>query len=213
MTRAERLRLAEVVLAVDDYQKATDGKELKVAKVALGNLVKEFGVTLMEGRENDVGLAASVALFLFGDSDRPLPGGYSSSELDDMSPIKLVASFPQELVLLGRATVLLKGIAKKLDVPFSLAENWGAGCLLTLSAASEPSLPAWGKEVVASADASPPGIGEGKIRFRSVARLLRQWGRAKTSRFVERVVKKLPPAWRKRAIEAELKRLERRTLS
>ena len=82
----------------------------------LGNLVKEFGVTLMEGRENDVDLAASVALFLFGDSDRPLPGGYSSSELDDMSPIKLVASFPQELVLLGRATVLLKGIAKKLDV-------------------------------------------------------------------------------------------------
>ena len=33
-------------------------------------------------------------------------------------------SFAQELVLLGRATILIKGISKRLGVPWSLAAKW-----------------------------------------------------------------------------------------
>ena len=125
-----------------------------------------------------------------------------------MSPIKQVALFPQELVLLGRATVLLKGIAKRLDVPFSLADKWGAGCALTIDAASEPVLPLWGKEVVAAAAAASDT--DEKIRLRHVVSLLKKWGKGKGKRFLERVVKKLPPDLRTRVLEAELERQERK---
>lgn len=58
----------------------------------------------MEENKDDDDLAAAVALFLFGDADKELPGGYSTNELDEKSPIKLIQGFPQEFVLLGRAT-------------------------------------------------------------------------------------------------------------
>ena len=49
-----------------------------------------------------------------------MPGGYSNKELSAESPIKAIASFPQELVLLGRATILIKGIAKRLGTNWDL---------------------------------------------------------------------------------------------
>ena len=171
-------------------------------------MVRGFGVKLAEGKQDDNDLACAVALFLFGDDGQELPCGYSTNKLDDMSPIRQVASFPQELVLLGRATVLLKGIAKRLDVPFSLAEKWGAGCALTIDAASEPVLPLWGKEVAAAAAAASDT--DDKIRLRHVVSLLKKCGKGKGKRFLERVVKKLPPDLRTRVLEAELERQERK---
>ena len=53
-----------------------------------------------------------------------MPGGYSNQELSAESPIKAIAAFPQELVLLGRATILIKGIAKRLDINWDLARKW-----------------------------------------------------------------------------------------
>ena len=49
-----------------------------------------------------------------------MPGGYSNKELAAESPIKAIAAFPQELVLLGRATILIKGIAKRLGTNWDL---------------------------------------------------------------------------------------------
>ena len=49
--------------------------------------------------------AAALALLLFGDSDAPMPGGFSAAELSDGSPIKAIASFPQELVRAAAAGV------------------------------------------------------------------------------------------------------------
>ena len=157
-----------------------------------------------------------------------MPGGCSTSELDEKSPIKLIASFPKEFVLLGRATVLLKGIAKRLDVPFSLAERWSKGCKLTVSAASASQLPLWGKDVVDDRDSggissassrssmkqSQQGGGraadkDNKIQFRQVARFFKAWGKGKARRFIERVVKKLPEGLRAKVLEAELRRMER----
>lgn len=211
---------------MDEYQKAEGVNDSIAAKMKLASLIRDFGVKFMSEHENDDDLAAAVALFLFGDSDRPLPGGYSTSELDEKSPIKLIASFPQEFVLLGRATVLLKGIAKRLDVPFSLAERWSKGCKLTVSAASAPQLPLWGKDVLDDRDSG--GISSAsssmkqsqqksggtadkdkKIQFRQVARLFKAWGKGKARRFIERVVKKLPEGFRVKVLEAELRRMER----
>ena len=208
LPRPQRVQLAELVLAVAEYQEATDDTQREMTKTKLANLVRGFGVTLAKGKEDDNDLACAVALLLFGDNDQELPGGYSTNELSEDSPIKQVASFPQELVLLGRATVLLKGIAKRLDIPFSLAQKWGAGCALTIDAASEPVLPLWGKEVVAvSID---PSNGDEKIRFQQVASLLKQWGKGKGKRFLERVVKSLPSDMRAKVLEAELRKQERK---
>ena len=164
--------------------------------------------------KEDDDLGAAVALFLFGDADRDLPGGYSTSELDERSPIKLIASFPPEFVLLGRATVLLKGIAKRLEVPFSLAEKWQKGCTLTVSHASDPQLPLWGRDVVedistsGTVDATAKGRDYDKVTFRQVASLLKAWGKGKGRRFIERVIKRLPDDLKTKVLEAELRRLE-----
>jgi len=228
LPRPQRVELAKLVLAVDGYQRASasssddDDAATNAAKLEVANLVRSFGVRLEEGREDDDDLACSVALFLFGDSDRTLPGGYSTNELSDDSPIKRVASFPQELVLLGRATVLLKGIAKKLDVPFSLGEKWGDGCRLTVGAASGPQLPLWGKDVsgagagavtAAGGGGSTSGGGggaAGKVRFGQVASMLKMWGRGKTERFLKRTVENMPSSVRTRLLELVVKREERK---
>lgn len=218
LPRQQRVRLAEVVLAVGEYQRCNaEGREAATepAKNRLAELVLEFGVEVMDGKEDDHDLPAAVALLLFGDAEQELPGGYSTNELSEMSPIKQVKSFPQELVLLGRATVLLKGIAKRLDVPFSLAERWGPGCLLTTESAWEPSLPLWGKEVIdatgeiRSVDAETDDEAK-KLRFRQVASLFKEWGMQKGRRAAQRVVTKLPPKWRSKVLEMIVERQERR---
>lgn len=198
------------MLAVADYQNASD-TSFSDAKKRLANLVREFGVMFLEGFETDDDLACAVALVLFGDSDRSLPGGYSSNELSDESPLKRVASFPQELVLMGRATVLLKGIAKKLDIPLSLAGRWRDGCELTVDHASEPTLPLWGKDIVLSGrDTSSSSTGgQNKIRFRQVASLLKDYARAKGQRLAGRAVNKAPPMLKKQLMNYLVKRQER----
>jgi aarF domain-containing kinase len=211
LPRQQRLQLAELVLAVDEYQRGSD-EERPVATKKLAGLVRGFGVTFLEGKQDDDDLACAVALLLFGNADQELPGGYSTNELSDMSPIKQVASFPQELVLMGRATVLLKGIAKRLGVDFSLAQKWGDGCRLTLSAATEPSLPLWGRDVVKRAgggDSANKRLDE-KLRFREVTDLFKEWAKGKGVRFSERIIKKMPPETRTRFLEWLLERQERK---
>ena len=77
-------------------------------------LPSDFGVTFAEDAKPEA--AVALALLLFADPDVKMPGGFSSKELSDTSPIKAIASFPQELVLLGRATVLIKGISQRLGI-------------------------------------------------------------------------------------------------
>lgn len=217
LPRPQRVQLAELVLAVSEYQNAKPGgAEMSAARRKLSGLVRAFGVQLVDGKEEDDDLACAVALLLFGDAGLELPGGYSTNELSDMSPIKNVKSFPQELVLLGRATVLLKGIAKKLGVQFSLADRWSAGCRLTMASASSPVLPLWGKEVTGTSGAAVSGGGGGgatgadKVRFQQVTEMLKSWGKGKGKRLAERAVKKLPSKLRTKVLEAEVRRQERK---
>ena len=186
ITWSFRTRLAAVVLLVADFLAASDGPSLSPAREQLvpqlAAAVRAFGVTFVPGlggtstpppesaspeekrahaakrqqAEDECG--AATALLLFGTPDVDLPGGYSHVELSAESPIKQVLSFPQELVMLGRATVLIKGIASRLKVPWSLAEKWAPACRAALGQTSsssssgavsrspkgrEPRLPVW----------------------------------------------------------------------
>ena len=53
-------------------------------------------------------------------------GGYESSELSAGSPVAEVASFPRDLVFVGRSTVLIRGLSARLGVRWSLAKEWEA---------------------------------------------------------------------------------------
>ncbi|CAB9498854.1 protein kinase UbiB [Seminavis robusta] len=207
LPRPQRVELAQLLLAVAEYQFSKGAPE---AERNLANHVRGFGVTFMDGEQENDELACAVALVLFGDTGVPLPGGYSSNELSEDSPIKLIASFPQELVLMGRATVLLKGIAKRLDIPLSLAGRWNDGCLMTVEAASAPTLPLWGKSIVKGSGESTGTEGDEKIRFRQIASLFKDYAKGKGKRLAERSVDKLPTKLRSRLLEYVVERQERR---
>lgn len=224
LSRSRRLQIAQLVLAVDKYQEAVPTGNTTLidsAKIELANCARSFGIKCINGRESEDDLACAIALVLFSDTGITLPGGYSSNELDENSPIRLLTSFPQELILLGRATVLLKGIAKRLGVPLSLVDRWGEQCLATLETAAQPSLPLWGNRdmVVGNAFIVPPtsstttssngNDSSNKIRLRQVARLLQQWAQGKGQRFSQRLVKRLPPKLKTALLEYVLARQER----
>lgn len=214
--RAQRLRLAETIVQVAEYQKlrrdprASESKT-KAAMKTLSSKVQEFGVELSElgdGQDPDE-LGAAVALLLFGDKDMELPGGYSADELSEKSPIKLVAAFPQELVLLGRATILLKGISARLKVPFSLADTWAPACKKAIKT-DEPKMPLWGRIVptraasVASSTAETADSEDTRIRMRDT---IKPWAVGKAKSVGSKILSKLPDSLRNRIRREAAKRM------
>ena len=103
-----RLKLAEAILLVNEWVE-TGGSPKLIATAQ--EKMEGFSVTFNEDAKPEA--AAALALLLFADPDIQMPGGFTSAELSETSPIKAISSFPQELVLLGRATILIKGIAKR----------------------------------------------------------------------------------------------------
>merc|ERR1711924_51169 len=85
-------------------------------------LAYELGVEVTPGAKAEG--PAAVAVWLFDGKREKLPGGYDTAELSPNSPVTALASFPQELVLVGRNVFLIKGIASRLGVKWSLAEEW-----------------------------------------------------------------------------------------
>jgi len=117
ISRRLKLNLARIITAL-----ANRPEELGDRDFALfGRLVTEIGVKMTPTATNVT--CAALAIWLF-DSTPELPGGYSTNELSEKAPVRKVASFPQELVFVGRSTVLIRGIAAALGVPWSLAEEW-----------------------------------------------------------------------------------------
>lgn len=51
-------------------------------------------------------------------------GGFDTSEISPNSPVKVLKSFPQDLTFVGRSTTLIKGLAARLGVRWSLADEW-----------------------------------------------------------------------------------------
>ena len=121
-----RISLASLIILVHKWEIANkmneNGTEAKEYIKQLAEKVRSFGVTFSENAGDDC--AAAVAILLFGSTDTVLPGGYVGEEISVESPIAQVVEFPQEFVLLGRATVMIKGIANRLGIVWSLSKRW-----------------------------------------------------------------------------------------
>ena len=127
LSAADVERLGAVIARLQAYRAAPRDR---AAPPRSGDAVRAHGVELRPrdvdelyeptkaaaDLDDDACLAA-IAVTL-GDKSRPdeIPGGYSADELSADSPLKRLKSFPQALVLMGRAAVIIRGIASKLEV-------------------------------------------------------------------------------------------------
>ncbi len=173
------------MVALDDRKSDDDPNDLQ----KIGDLALELGVEF----NDDAGVLAppAVAFWLFDGTVEQLPGGYDLGELSPNSPVKELKSFPQDLVLVGRSSILIKGLSSRLGIPWSLAREWAPTARTVLNPA--PAATATGSE-------------KSKVRFRDVIAILGTWGRGKASR----AVTKLPAPIRTRVAGLVLRMQKRR---
>jgi aarF domain-containing kinase len=231
LTTPQRLGLARLIVSVNKWEsvnkKYTELKKsgdteaaIVSAKAAvdemttsLASQVRSFGVTFKAGAGDEA--AAAIAVLLFGNSATELPGGYVGAELDSRSPIVQVLEFPQEFVLLGRATVMIKGIAKRLEMEWSLSDRWGAVAQEAIDAVGEEQLPIWSvlrprvssKNDVASPDSRVIASRE-RPRFRDVLQAVANTGSILVHYLgtkLTRVVGRLPKGFREWAAKQFLR--------
>ena len=172
------------MVALDDRNSDDDPNDLR----KIGDLALELGVEF----NDDAGELAppAVAFWLFDGTVEQLPGGYDKGELSPNSPVKELKSFPQDLVLVGRSSILIKGLSSRLGIPWSLAREWAPTARTVLS---PPPVPTPGKE-------------KNSVRFRDVLAILGTWSKGKASR----AVSKLPPPLRTRVAGIALRIQKRR---
>jgi len=173
----QRIRLAELVVDVNEWEKANalggeEAPETRRLTRKLAERVRSFGVFFQEGSPDEC--AAAVAILLFGNTGTVLPGGYAGEEISADSPIVEVVEFPQEFVLLGRATVMIKGIANRLGLPWGLSDRWAPVAAEAIAADNKSRLPVWSAAepqvaIVPRATKPPLGVADqASIRFRQV---------------------------------------------
>ena len=181
-----RETLAKVMVVMDERVGDDRPEDLK----RIGDLALELGLELNDDAQDEA--AAAVALWLFDGTVETLPGGYDNKELSPNSPVKELKSFPQDLVLVGRSSILIKGLSARLGIPWSLCAEWAPIARNVLD----------GK----TAQMSPSGDSQ-RVRFRTVWKTLKQWGKGRATR----VVKTLPSPIRSRVANMILKLEERKT--
>jgi aarF domain-containing kinase len=180
-----RETLCKVMIALDERREGHPEDADLVGRLAL-----ELGVELKESAKPEA--AAAIGIWLFDGTVDELPGGYDKGELDPNSPVKELKSFPQDLVLVGRASILIKALSNRLNVPWSLAKAWAP----TAREVMENNYKA----------TSPTTGDESRIRFQQVWRLFRRWGRDRATY----VVRRLPGPVRNRIARVTLSINERR---
>ncbi|CAE8713510.1 unnamed protein product, partial [Polarella glacialis] len=119
-----RRQVAELVIKVSDWtgrdpENATAGEMADMREFA-----ESMGVVFLPSARPECALALS--LWLFDTSRTELPGGYVCNELSPDNPTRDVASFPRDFVLLCRTTLLIRGLAMRLNIKFSLSSSWRA---------------------------------------------------------------------------------------
>ena len=184
-----RETLAKVMIALDDRESDENPNDLET----IGRLALELGVELNEGTPPVA--PAAVAMWLFDGSVETLPGGYDKGELSPNSPVKALKSFPQDLVLVGRSTILIKGLSSRLNIPWSLSREWAPTARKVLAVGDNM------QQSPATNDKK-----SSKIRIKDVLRLLGSWSRGKVSRAVTR----LPAPMRTKVAAVALKLQKRR---
>lgn len=165
-----RETLCKVMIALDERR---DDEPTDLALV--GKLAMELGVELQENAPPEA--APAVGIWLFDGSVEKLPGGYDKGELSPNSPVRALKSFPQDLVLVGRSSILIKGISNRLGIPWSLAREWAPIAREVLGVYQKQSQ----KSSESGSDDS------NRVRLRDVARTLRQWLKGRASKTFRRL--------------------------
>jgi predicted unusual protein kinase regulating ubiquinone biosynthesis (AarF/ABC1/UbiB family) len=187
-----RETLCKVMIALAERQPGVpDDMEL------VGKLSLELGVELNENAKPEA--AAAIGIWLFDGTVTELPGGYDMGELSLNSPVRELKSFPQDLVLVGRSTILIKGLSSRLKIPWSLAKEWAPIARQVLDANYQ-------RSVANTAFASNAGISR-RVRFREVYTAFKLWLKGRTVK----LVRKLPSPLRARVAKIALYLDERRS--
>lgn len=198
----ERRKVKEVVLALQNYR--VDPNKSTTANLAAQ--IRAFGVTLRprddeatrtksEIEQDDNFCLVSVALLLFGDKTvDELPGGYDRDELSANSPLRRLASFPQSLVLVGRAAVLIRGIAATLNVPYSLNDAW-VSAAAQADLESTETLPPWAIAASAIGGADGDSDHDQAPTARQIRGLVKGWIAAKTKSTVRYLLPSKAKSW------------------
>lgn len=182
-----RETLAKVMIALDER---TDGNLEDMQRI--GNLALELGVEIKEDALDEA--PAAIALWLFDGSAEELPGGYDLGELSPNSPVKELKSFPQDLVLAGRAAILIKGVSNRLGVPWSLSHEWAPIAREVLD------------QYNGAVSGSVASDNNNRVRFRDVGSTFSRWAKGRISRFGQR----LPSPLRSRVASIVVKIQDRR---
>jgi predicted unusual protein kinase regulating ubiquinone biosynthesis (AarF/ABC1/UbiB family) len=190
-----RETLCKVMIALDERKPdIPDDMEL------VGKLSLELGVELNDNAKPEA--AAAIGIWLFDGSVTELPGGYDMGELSLNSPVRELKSFPQDLVLVGRSTILIKGLSSRLKIPWSLAKEWAPIARQVLDANYQR------HSIGVTASATKKFH---RVRFREVYSTFQLWIKGRTVK----VVRKLPAPIRARVARMALlldERRSRRTL-
>ncbi|CAB9500401.1 protein kinase UbiB [Seminavis robusta] len=181
-----RETLCKVMIALDEREGDDRPEDLE----RIGSLALELGVELNDDAQPEA--AAAVGMWLFDGTIEQLPGGYDSGELSPNSPVRELKSFPQDLVLAGRSTILIKGLSSRLGIPWNLASEWAPIARNVLDG---------------GAKARSPSGDVDRVRFREVWSTLKMWGSGRT----KAVVKMLPDSARSRLAGMVLKVQELRS--
>lgn len=138
-----RQQIAELVVRVSNLEGCDPNTVSEEGLLDMENFARSMGVEFLPSAGRECALA--LALWLFDTSRTELPGGYETNELSAKNPSRDVASFPRDFVLLCRTTLLIRGIAMKLGIRWSLASAWREAALELLGGVSHsPNRPALG---------------------------------------------------------------------
>lgn len=184
-----RETLAKVMIALDGR---TDGNVEDMERI--GNLALELGVEIKEEAKTEA--SAAIALWLFDGTATELPGGYDMGELSPNSPVKEIKSFPQDLVLAGRAAILIKGVANRLGIPWSLSHEWAPIAVQVMDQNTAP-----------AAGSAASDNNNARVRFREVGSTFSRWAKGRASKLGH----SLPGPLRSRAAALVVKMQDRKT--
>lgn len=129
-----RKQIAELVVQVSSLEGQDTNAIAEKELLAMERLAESMGVAFLPSAGRECALA--LALWLFDTSRSTLPGGYETNELSPKNPSRDVASFPRDFVLLCRTTLLIRGLAMKLGIRWSLASAWREAALQLLDGVS-----------------------------------------------------------------------------
>lgn len=183
-----RETLSKVMVALDERREDEPLDQKRV-----GDLALELGVELNPDAKEEA--AAAVGIWLFDGTVESLPGGYDMGELSPNSPVRELKSFPQDLVLVGRSSILIKGLSARLGIPWSLAKEWAPIARSVLSGEYEENTSA------------SPAANTHRVRFRDVWHTTKLWTKGRGSK----IVRKLPGPVRRPLAKLALRVEERKS--